>query len=342
MRLTHLAAAALSCTLVVPVQAEPGPGRGPLPIRDQFPPEMIALDLTPRSGGWLERGEWGLEIGLVHANSFEISPDFDSRATDFLGGVYQPDYTFIADGETTRAHVRIDFGVGSRVQLGLEVPVISHGGGFLDSLIDTTHETFGLPGNDRDERPNDQIEFDFISGASRFQLGDGTTELGDLVVSAQVGLFSRDRSAISVVLEAKAPTGDEAGLAGSGAWDYGVSLVGSAASGSERHLCHWGLGWFALGEPQSLPIDFDDKLSGYIGYEYRPNERWSVVAQAQVESSALPDKPGARHGDPRAGIAVGFHRGGERWQMSAGFLENLTTNDNTLDLGVFFVSSWRR
>ena len=87
---------------------------------------MISLDLTPRGGGWLERGEWALELGLVHSNTFEISEDFDSRAADFLSGAYESDYTFIADGETTRAHLRIDFGVGSRVQLGLEVPVISH------------------------------------------------------------------------------------------------------------------------------------------------------------------------------------------------------------------------
>jgi hypothetical protein len=343
MRLTTAAAALLLSNLAFApgVRAETGPGRGPLPVRDQFPLEMIALDLTPRGGGWLERGEWGLEIGIVHSNTCEIASDLDQRAADFLGGVYESDYTFIADGEATRAHLRVDFGVGARVQLGLEIPVISHQGGFLDDLIDTTHDTFGLPGNDRDERPQDQLEFDVIAGSARFQLDDDTTELGDVVASAKIGLYSGERSAVSLVLEAKAPTGDEEGLAGSGAWDYGLSVVGSAASGSERHLWHWGLGWFALGEPESLPIDFEDKLSGYFGYEYRPNERWSVVAQAQVETPALPDKPGAPHGDPRAGVAVGFHRGGERWQISAGFLENLTTNDNTLDLGLFFLTSWR-
>ncbi len=341
MRFESSAAALLLLTSVSSVWAETGPGRGPLPVRDQFPLEMIALDLTPRSGGLLERGEWVLEIGLVHANTFEISEDFDARARDFAGGVHEPDYTFIADGETTRAHVRVDFGAGSRLQFGLEVPVISHGSGFLDSIIDSTHDSFGLPGNDRDQRPRDQLEFDLIAGDSRFRLDDDSTELGDAVLSAKIGLVQGASHAVALIVEAKAPTGDEEGLAGSGAWDYGLSVVGSFSGDSGRHLWHGGLGWFSLGAPEQLPIEFEDKVSAYFAYEYSPNERWSIVAQALVESAGLPEKTGAPHGDPRAGVAVGFHRGGERWQISAGFLENLTTNDNSIDLGLFFLSSWR-
>ena len=341
MRITTPAALLLVLALAVSALAETGPGRGPLPVRDQFPLEMIALDLTPRSGGLLERGQWILEVGFVHANTFEISEDFDKRAEDFVAGVHEPDYSVIADGETTRAHVRVDFGVGSRVQLGLEVPVISHGSGFLDSIIGTTHDSFGLPGNDRDERPEDQLEFDVIAGASRFRLDESSTELGDAVVSAKIGLHQTESHAIALVAEVKAPTGDEDGLAGSGAWDYGLSFIGSFSGSSGRHLSHAGIGWFVIGAPESVPIEFEDKLSAYFAYEFRPNDRWSVVAQAQVQTPGLPEKDGSPHGDPRAGLAVGFHRGGERWQLSAGLLENLTTNDNTIDLGLFFLSSWR-
>lgn len=325
-----------------PALAESGDWRGPLPVRDQFPLELIALDFTPRDGGWLERGEWAVEAGLVHANTFEISEGHDQRVAQWLAGSYQPADSFVADSETTRAHVRVDFGVGGRVQLGLEVPVLHHGGGFLDGLIDETHETLGLPGNDREDRPNDQLEFDFLAGASRFHLDDSSTEIGDVVLSAKIGLHAGPGHAVSLVLEAKAPTGDEDALAGSGSWDYGLSLVGTGLTGSRRHAWHWGLGWFALGEPEQLPIDFEDKLTGFFGYEYLPNSRWSVVAQAQFQTPALPETAGKPHGDPRAGIAVGFHRGGERWQVSSGFIQNLTTNDNTADFGLFFLTRWKR
>ena len=336
-----LVLAALASALVTTASAEPYEWRGPLPIRDQFPLEMIALDFTPRDGGWLERGEWAIEVGLVHVNSFEISEGHDQRVAEWLAGSYSPDYSFVADTETTRAHVRVDFGVGSRVQLGLEIPMIHHGSGFLDSIIDTTHDSFGLPGNDREDRPNDQLEFDVIAGAGRFYLDDDTTELGDVVLSAKIGLHEGYRHAVSLVLEAKAPTGDEKGLAGSGSWDYGLSIVGSALTESRRHAWHWGFGYSVLGEAKELPIDFDDKLAGFFAYEYMPNERWSVVAQAQVETSGLPDKTGSPQGDPRAGIAVGFHHGRGDWQISSGFLENVTTNDNSMDLGFFFLTSWR-
>jgi hypothetical protein len=321
--------------------AEPRPWRGPLTVRDQFPLELIALDFTPDDGGWLARGEWSVELEVVHANTFEISEGLETRAEAFEAGLALPGYDFVTDGETTRGSVRVDFGVGARVQLGLEVPVLHHDSGFLDSLIDRTHEIFGLPDNNRGDRPRDALDHDVIRGDERARLQGASTSLGDVVLSAKVGLLDGPNSALAVVVEAKAPTGDEEKLAGSGSWDFGLSVVGTGAPGLGRHVVHWGLGWTAIGDVEALPIDLDDKLSGFVGYEYRPSPRWSVVAQLQAESSGLPAGVDGPHDDPRAGLAVGFHHGRDSWQVSAGFIENLTTNDNTTDLGLFFSAAWR-
>ncbi len=132
--------------------------------------------------------------------------------------------------------------------------------------------------------------------------------------------------------------GDEHAFAGSGSWDYGLAIHGTLGRGD--HFFHGGLGWYFLGDAKALPVvDWEDKGTLQLGYEWRVNGRWSVVAHVMAGTSALPSSP-QRNDDERIEAAIGFHYGRDNWQLSVGILENLTTNDNTQDLGIHIALGW--
>jgi hypothetical protein len=313
-------------------------GQGPLPIRSQFPLDLVTLDMTPQSAFMPERGATSIDIVVTHVNTFEITPGYDERATDFEAGIFHPGWDFNVDDEATRASLTFAFQVGRRVNLGFEVPMISYGGGFMDSTIEDFHDALSLPQNDRDSKDHDLLNVDLIAGSTRFRMSDDETGLGDAVLRARVLLAHGRSAAWTAVLEAKAPTGEQSSFTGSGEWDYGLSFLVSA--GSERHLFHGGLGHQVLGQPSDWPIAITDRTSGFAAYEFAPNERWSIVFQAMGATSILPEQSGYKQDGPRAELALGFHWNHGPFTLSSGFIENLTTNDNDLDLGLYVQLGW--
>ncbi|MEM7247555.1 MAG: DUF3187 family protein [Acidobacteriota bacterium] len=312
--------------------------RGPLRVRTQFPLDLLSLDLEPDHGGLLPQGLWALDVSVTHSNTFEITEGFDIARAAFDSGASLGDWAFVVDAEVTRFGIRMDWVPHRRVQLGIEVPALSYSEGFLDGIVDDTHDTLGLPGNDRDLRPQDQLEIEFLGGRSRYTLPDDGLSFGDVTLSAKIGLYRDDFAAWALRVSAKAPTGDEDKLAGSGSWDFGLALHTTLGRGN--HYFHGGLGWYVLGDAEVLPVvDWEDKGVLQLGYEWRANGRWSVVAHLIAATSALPSSP-QRNDDERIEAVFGFHYGRDNWQLSVGVIENITTNDNTQDLGIHVGMSW--
>lgn len=338
MGLRHAATASLLLLLgSVPARAETHP-HGPLPVRSQFPLDLVTLDMTPETAMLPPRGTTSLSLLIVHANSFEITPHYDARVTAFQAGTFTPGWDFNVDDETTRASLSAAFQVGRRFSLGFEAVLIAHGGGFMDSTIESFHDAFSLPQNDRELKDRDVLNVDLLGGTMRSRMTDDETGFGDLTVRAKVALWDGRRSAVTAVVEAKAPTGETSTFTGSGEWDYGLSLLLSA--GSERHLFHGGIGHQVLGQPEPWPFEIDDRTTAFAGYEFAPNERWSIVMHVMGATSILPEQADYSQDGARAELVAGFHWTRGRFTLSSGFVENLLTNDNDVDLGVLVGFGW--
>lgn len=312
--------------------------RGPLRLRGQYPLDLPTLDLTPVDARVLGAGEISLEVLVVHSSTFELSPGFDGRASDFGSGIFRPGWDFEVDSESTRLSVRADFGIGERWQLGVELPIIAHGSGFMDSSLQSFHDATGLPNGDREKRPNGNLNIDFIAGDGRFALDESDVALGDVSLHAQVQFFRSRSSAFSGIVDIKAPTGDKGSLAGSGEWDYGVGIIGSI--GGARNVFHGGIAHYFLGQPELYPFDVDDRTSAYATYELVFNERWSLCTQVLGATSILLDEGELDADKARVELSVGAHHGSGPFEITFGFSENLTSNDNNIDIGLFFGAMW--
>ena len=67
------------------------------------------------------------------------------------------------DGETHRHNLSLRYGLSDRLEVGIDIPYVSHKAGSLDQFIEQWHGFWGLPNSDRDKQPQDQLVFDYLS-----------------------------------------------------------------------------------------------------------------------------------------------------------------------------------
>jgi len=333
-----LALVIASLAASVHAQEDEIPWHGPFRLRGQFPLDLPTLDLTPDDARLLPSGAITMETFLAHSNTFELSPSYDERAAYFEAGAFPPGWDYEVDSESTRLTVRVDFGIGDRLQLGVEVPVISHQGGFMDGSIESFHERTDLPNGDREERPQGEFGVDLISGNRRSTFDESQVAFSDVSLHAKVALLHSRGSALSAIVDVKGPTGDEDALAGGGDWDYGVGIIGSV--GGERNAFHGGIARYFLGTSKWLPFEAEDRTSVYAAYELAIAREWSFGLQLLGATSILLDERVLEADEERVEVSFGARHASGPFEVTFGFTENLTVNDNNIDLGLFVGGIW--
>lgn len=168
---------------------------------------------------------------LLPSGRTQISLHADAANTSIVDG--QGAQSTIIDGETHRLELAFRRGIGSGWEIGANLPVLRHSGGFLDRPIEEWHNIFGLPSGNRDRLPRNRLLFSQRNPDGRaFLLDSNAAGVGDLqlLVSRQLA----DGLALRTSL--KLPTGDSGLLTGSGATSLSSSLH---ASGAFTQRLHW-------------------------------------------------------------------------------------------------------
>ncbi|WP_169513285.1 DUF3187 family protein [Geopsychrobacter electrodiphilus] len=132
------------------------------------------------------------------------------------------------DGETYRAALSVDYGVGSNLEFGAELPLISNQGGFLDDFIEGWHNAFGLPQGGRNHAPTGRLDYSYTRPESGFALQSDQSGIGDLSLRAAWQCWQDTEKLRSVALRTslKLPTGRARDLTGSGSTDLALWLSG--------------------------------------------------------------------------------------------------------------------
>ena len=151
-----------------------------------------------------------------------------------------PREKILLDGESYRWALAARYGIGERFEVGLELPYILYGGGFLDSFIIDWHNTFGLPQGGRNAAPKNRIRYSYSKdGIQKLRMDNPGSGIGDISLTSGMQLYDvRDEdSHDSLALRAsfKLPTGDSGSLRGSGSTDFALSLCGSM-----NNFTEWG------------------------------------------------------------------------------------------------------
>ncbi len=136
----------------------------------------------------------------------------------------------VVDGESYFLTLSLRRGITRNLELGVDVPVVAHAGGFLDNAIENWHDLLGLSNAKRDGARN-ELGFRYsANGEDFYTLDSSGFGVGDiqLTVAAPLRKPNEDSDlALAVRSGIKLPTGDADELRGSGAVDFSLGLYAS-------------------------------------------------------------------------------------------------------------------
>ncbi len=326
-----------------------------------MPLDLLFLGQTPRSARLLGPQNSRLSLTIAYENTFAATDGLISlfeqdNFSNFGGEVTQPileavaaslpsGTSFYVDGETIRTVIDAGLGFGSRFEVNLEVPLLTHSGGVMDSFIDSYHDRFGFSDGGRPGFVTDRFAVGYVGdGESVFiEGGSSGIELSDIVISGRAGLLlpRERRPAVTASFSVKLPTGDPDRLAGSGSTDYGVSVELSQVLG--RSTLHGGLSYSNVGKWDLAPgLPLTNAGSAYIAYAFEMTSRSHLVGQILGSSGPFESRSGNDLGRSSYEVAIGMrYRNSSGFSFEGALLENLNSDFNAPDVGLFFGITYR-
>ncbi len=218
------------------------------------------------------------------------------------------------DYELDRLLYRWRKGLGRKIDLTIDVPLLNRGGGILDPLIDTWHQSvLQIHNNIRQGVPYGRSEV-IVPGSGRFGSAAGVGDISAMItrqVSAQV----------QVSLATKVPTGSASKLLGSGGWDAAISAQGWIPVHHRARL-YAQLGLVAQGAATLLHGKRDWVHQEALSYVTTLSRRDEGILQWQGEASALRSFVAGSDSTHRT-LSLGLrHRIGDCEEFTAFFTED--------------------
>lgn len=196
----------------------------------------------------------------------------------------------VIDGETTRFTFTARHSVSPRMEVGMKVPYIINGGGFLDSFIEGYHSTFGFPQGGRDQAPRNRLLYRYSrDGSEKVRLDSSGSGIGDIRLTAALQLIEhRDNNeGIAINIGVKLPTGESNQLRGSGSTDISLSITGGTGGRltSGKWTTYGSTGMLFMTEGKVLPEQQKRWVGfGSLGVGWVPLTRLSLKVQADAHT----------------------------------------------------------
>jgi hypothetical protein len=319
-----------------------------------FPLYLATMAYQPVDPTPAGPGRWRFSLDHIRANTFEFSDilkdqaprDAQGRVTitrDFVLS-HASEYTsvplvFFFDEEISRTTARLRYGISESTDVWAELPFQSHGGGFLDSVIEGFH-SLGFEQFGRDRVARNQLTLVVMShGVLDFYNDQGIRgKTQDPTVGVVQQLAKGRTWGLSVAASLKPPLTTSYGVY-RGGWDYSLGLTGRWQPAS-RHMFYFG-GAFIGRPPGSTAYnhlafgDFRNGWGAHGTWEYRRWPRFRPFLQLYAQSGYLPTQPYQKLDRPSLQHDLGFHWPlGKKSTVTFRYLNNITHNENTADMGL--------
>ena len=309
--------------------------RGPVEIRDGHLLAQARLTLPAAGPDTLGRGRWSAGASLLWSNSFSWTQDGPGEQPD--------DRRFLIDGETLGLDFSVRLGVAEHWDVGLRLPVLSRGGGSLDSFVDAWHRLLHLPDAERPLFLRDAFRFEAATRAGpRISWSDRAgTGLGDLELETRWRIRDGRAGGTSLGLLGRVslPTGTGP-FEGNGP-AAGAQLV-LATAVRPRVEVYIGAG-ATVQDPGPVRGVLYEKARGqaFVALEWRLGRRLSLGAETDV-ASRLVENIDAYPGLHWVVNLTGRLDLGRSLRLDLGLTENLEDQQSTTDLAFFLALAVRR
>lgn len=260
--------------------------------------------------------------------SLHLGFDIANTATDSQ----KNEESIVIDGQTYVATLGLRYGLADNLQVGIDVPWVWQSKGFLDGFIENFHDFFGLPNGDRNNMPNNEINYSYTNtNGDDFLLDDDANSIGDIRLLGAWQWLKSDDLAASLHATIKAPTGDADKFTGSGGWDVSLalSLQRDYALDNGRAALWGGFGGSWLGPGDILEDEAKDwAASAWLGAGWSPLD-WLGLKMQLDGHTALYDSDLKELNDPALMLTLGGTLGlSEKTSLDIGVGEDLVNNSS--------------
>jgi len=259
--------------VILTTTAFAGPFIGPLVIKNGHPLSVAIGSPSLMSA----EPESALDINFSYSSTYRVT-----SSNDWYFGV---------DLETAITDFQYKRLVGKETEIGLDIPIIRYGPGFMDGAITTYHDLIGLHNAyNRNDRPRNQFLLEITHNGEMIIQGEpGKTALGDIMVEIKQALYDdRASTIVSVHAFLKVPTGDADSAFGSGKANGGMAVLINEKLRSDVMLyLNAGIGLI-----DKLEAIQEVKLRNYyyggVGLEWLYSKSIALNAQMVIQSSPFP------------------------------------------------------
>ena len=266
---TWLRTAALTILLVCPLTAFSS-SEGPLQIKNQFP---IFLHVNQP---YLEKAEMesSISYSLSHSSIYTVQSSGS--------------WIMNLDMEITELNFRYKRIFNDFIEIGLDIPVIYIGAGFMDGFLESYHDTFGFPDYGRSARPNNDFLYSVMRDGNLIVQGKSGFGLGDIRLALKKPLITSDSLNLSIKADVELPVGDAKKGFGNGSRDAGLSVLLDKSIG-EKVVTYWNFGGVFAGDVKGhQTLDIKDFIYGGVAVEAHINEKLSLLAQVMGQTAIYP------------------------------------------------------
>lgn len=252
-------------------------GFGPAPMRNYQPIQLIFLNLPVERARTLAAGTLEAHLETVESNT--------------IATVSNPQVQGQLKLETNRTVIGAKFGVWPGLDVGVDIPFLSHFGGMLDSVIDPIEHALGTFNPERDLYPDNSFGAFLVrqGNTTVFQGKRQVFELGDIWFSAKQEVWSRAHwPLVSLRAAIKAPTGRASAVFGSGHPDFGLGFA------AEQQPLPWLIlyadlaGIFPVGPITPARLTLHPALNQAVAAEAQVLWPWfSLLLQQELYTSPL-------------------------------------------------------
>lgn len=319
-------------------------------IRDMTPFGLNRLDMLPAHAVAATPGTFAFEFNLTYQNTWALSENVQEyletravergaiTATDVANILGLPGDAYLVDGEFGLADLTLHYRFSSHWGVYATIPYYFFDGGYLDSTIESFHDTAGFGAAGRDFAQRNRWQAIARLEGTQIVLTDAPeNDLGDPVFGARYSLKGDPKEIaeswnLIVEAAAKIPRSDEELFVSTGEPDYGLQV--SYQRFFKRNALYLTVAevYYASPDPglardQWIPTGiagWESRLSGHLNFVLQLYASRSTVQETNLNELSA-DKLQATIG------LQWLYRGAA---LRFGITENLGNFNNTPDVGV--------
>ncbi|MBN2595524.1 DUF3187 family protein [Labilibaculum sp.] len=248
------------------------------------------------------------------------------------------------DGEIFRNELFLSYGLFSKMEIGIVIPVVEHSSGVMDSFISNWHDAFNLPGKSRDLMPNYSLNYFFMEKKEIiFEMNESKLSFGDISISLATPILRNPNHVLSFRSFIKFPTGNKINLVGSGTNDFGFQMTGMVNSTPEtkEFTFYYSGGYLRIGKGALLANKVTRNVGfGSAGLAFHATDSWYLKSQFDFHTSFYEKSYTKQLGKASAQLVLGLdYFVANNLAVSFAFVEDIIVNtapDFVLQVGVSY------